>query len=733
MRTLLLTTSALIAVSATAAAAQTAPTPPSNEVEPITVIATRTEQRVDQVPATVTVITAEDIEENLAGDIKDLVRFEPGVSVPSQPARFSAAFSPTGRDGNAGFTIRGLGGDRVLIVTDGVRSPDGFAFGPQAVGRGGYGDLDLYKSVEILRGPASALYGSDGVAGAVSFTTRDPVDFLKGDQNFGGRARVAYSSADEGWTEGFAFAGRSGDVSGLLAYTRRDSQETETGGDRDVVGPTRTTANPMDIASNAILGKLVWDFAANQSLRLTLDHYDSEMDAEVLSGVTATTLQLEANDTTERDRIGLDWRFDDVMGLDRGYVAAYWQDAETRQFTFEDREPALDRTRDNQFNNRVYGLTVQGEKTIVAGGVEHRLVFGADWSKTRQDGIRDGTVATEVFPTRPFPQTDYQLAGAFIQDEISLMDGKLTITPALRYDWFELTPRDDDMFDGPISDQSDGRLSPKIGAVYWATDNFGGYASYAEGFKAPSPMQVNNFFSNLAFGYTSAPNPDLKPETSRSIEAGLRWRDLNLFGGAASLQTTAFQSDFEDFILQDVTSGSGTPADPSVFQYVNIRSVEVWGLEARGRVNWDNGFGLEAAASYADGEQNDGGGDLALSTVDPVKVVVGLRYDDPTGRFGGQAITTWADAKDYADTNALSCFDADPTIGCYVGDDFALLDLTAYWNLTDQVTARVGVFNVFDEKYSWWSDLGAVRANAVDRDAYTQSGRNVSVSLALRF
>ncbi len=733
MRTLLLASTAILVVSAGSVQAQNIVA--DDELEGVTVIATRTERRVDEVPATVTVITDEEIEADLATDIKDLIRFEPGVSVPTQPARFSAAFSPTGRDGSAGFTIRGLGGDRVLTVTDGVRTPDGFAYGPQAVGRGGYGDLDLLKSVEILRGPASALYGSDGVAGAVSFTTRDPSDFLGHGQSAGGRARVSYGSADESWAESVALAGRAGDWSGLVALTRRDAQETDNQGDNDVVGGARTTPNPMDLSSTGVLGKLVWDFADNQSLRLTLDHYQSDMSAEVLSGLTATTVQLTADDETRRDRVGLDWRFSDLLGLDEGYVSAYWQDAETRQFTFEDRTPAVDRTRDNHFDNRVYGLAAQGEQTIVAGGAEHRLAFGGDWSRTRQDGIRDGTVPPfgETFPNRPFPQTDYTLAGVFVQDEIALLDGKLTITPALRYDWYELDGRADGLFPGTIADQSDGHLSPKIGAVYWANDVFGAYASYAEGFKAPSPMQVNNFFSNLAFGYTSRPNPDLKPETSQSVEAGLRWRNLTLFGGDASGQVAAFKSEFDDFMLQTVVSGSFTPADPAVYQYVNIRSAEVEGLEARGRIDWDNGFGFEAAASYADGEQDDGAGAVSLATVDPIKVVAGLNYNAPSGRWGGKAIATWSDAKDDGETDALGCYNANPALGCYTGDAFALLDLTGFWNVTDQVTARVGVFNVFDERYSWWSDVSGVSNTSAIKDAYTQPGRNVAVSLALRF
>ncbi|KAK0361205.1 hypothetical protein LTR94_024289, partial [Friedmanniomyces endolithicus] len=133
-------------------------------------------RQASRTPGTISVITDAQIEAMLATDIKDLIRFEPGVSVPTSPARFSAALSGAGRDGNSGFTIRGMGGNRVLIVQDGVRVPDGFAFGAQSVGRGGYNDLDLVKSVEILRGPASALYGSDGIA----LTGRDPIDVYSG-------------------------------------------------------------------------------------------------------------------------------------------------------------------------------------------------------------------------------------------------------------------------------------------------------------------------------------------------------------------------------------------------------------------------------------------------------------------------------------------------------------------------------------------------------------------------
>lgn len=131
----------------------------TTSVDQLIITATRTEKPADEVPVTASVIGSDQIEDQLAVDIKDLIKFEPGVSVRTSPARFNAALSGTGRDGNSGFNIRGLEGNRVLIQVDGVRVPDSFGFGAQSVGRGDYADLDMIKSVEIVRGPASALYG----------------------------------------------------------------------------------------------------------------------------------------------------------------------------------------------------------------------------------------------------------------------------------------------------------------------------------------------------------------------------------------------------------------------------------------------------------------------------------------------------------------------------------------------------------------------------------------------
>jgi hemoglobin/transferrin/lactoferrin receptor protein len=702
------------------------------ELEKVTVISTRQERPLHEVPATVTVKSAEEIENELATDVKDLVRFEPGVSVRTAPSRFTAAGANTGRDGSAGFNIRGLEGNRVLIVVDGVRVPDAFSFGGQSVGRGDYVDLDLLKSVEILRGPASSLYGSDGVAGAVSFTTRDPDDFLNGDRTFAGRARVAYASADESWSGGLVGAAGSGPLSGLLAYTRRSAHETRNQGDNEALNLTRTAPNPQDIETESLLGKLVFQPSPAHRFRLTAEQYDREVTTEVYSARAVlpttsptATLDLDAFDTIKRSRIALDYRYEQPGVIDSALVSFYSQDSDNREFAEEDRNISPDRIRINTFDNRIIGGAAQFESDLHVFGIKHDLVYGADYSVTTQQGVRDGTVPPvgETYPTKAFPDTDYTLAGIYVQDEIRLIDGKLILLPGIRYDYFEIDPEAaDPTYPRPVASQEDGQLSPKFGAVYWATERFGGFASVARGYKAPSPSQVNNGFFNSVSFYQTISNPDLKPETSTSIEAGLRMRNVSLAGASWQGQLAAFDGQYEDFIEQAFIGGVfGSPTNPATYQYVNLSDVEIKGVELSLQGSWESGFGARLAASWTDGEQTTAGVTSDLQSVDPWKLVAGLSYSDPSGRFGGQLVATHVGERD------------DVPASNFTPDAFTILDVTARWSITPSVALRAGVFNLTDETYWWWSDVRGAASTSTVLDAYTQPGRNVSVSLAYTF
>ncbi|HEY0596917.1 TonB-dependent hemoglobin/transferrin/lactoferrin family receptor [Sphingopyxis sp.] len=721
----------------------------------IVVTATRTAVRAEDVPVTVTVKTDEQIADELVTDIRDLVRFEPGVSVQRQPARFGAALGATGRAGNDSFNIRGIGGNRVLIQVDGVRVPDGFSFGAQASGRGDYVDLGLVKSVEILRGPSSALYGSDGLAGAVSFITSDPSDFLEPGKNVGGLLRAGYSSADEEFSETAILAGRSGDWSVMAAYTRRDYKELENQGslgDENGTGATRTRANPQDGRSDAALARIVYDPANGHKLRLTGEYLDTRLYTNALSGLGpnglgATVDRLEGFDTGERKRVSFDWSWEGEGAIDFARVALYWQDGEDRQYTEEDRTPSLDRTRLNTFENRVFGASADARADFTTGAITHRLVFGGDISKTRQRGLRGGTVppAGETYPTRAFPSTDFTRAGLFVGDEIAIADGRLLLYPALRFDWFDLSPDNDPLLPAFRGAKQDGsRVSPKFGAVWKVTDQVRLFANYATGFKAPEPGQVNQFFENLTspfFSYRTLPNPDLGPERSESFEGGVRFSS-----DAISLDVTGFSARYKDFISQEEVGGSGSIADPILYQFVNLDRVRVKGAEARFEGRASSGLYTTLALSYAKGDIIDPEGVRSpLDSIDPLKLVAGVGYREREGRFGGQIVMTHAGRKEASRTTGLC------TPECFRPDAFTILDATAFARITDGLTLRVGVFNILDKKYSWWSDVGRLAMTRVpppvgsppgtpptlaipaSADAYTQPGRNASVSLSFRF
>jgi hemoglobin/transferrin/lactoferrin receptor protein len=590
-------------------------------------------------------------------------------------------------------------------------------------------DLDLLSSVEILRGPASALYGSDGLAGVVSFITKDPSDFLADDENFGARARVAYASADDSFAEGITAAGRVGAFSGLLAYTRRDGHETDNQGDNETLTSARTAPNPQDISANAVLGRLVFEPNANHRFRLTADYSDREVVTEAYTARSATVVDLDGLDESERSRVALDYTFESEGGfIDRVFAAVYSQQSWLRQFTDENREPAADRTRDTTYDNDVWGANIQADAVFATGPFTHRLIFGADYSLSTQGAVRGGTVPTPpaVFPERPFPETEYTRAGVFVVDEISVLGGALVLFPALRYDYYDLDPQADALYTGPLAGQDGEHVSPKLGIVAWPTENFGAFFNYGAGFKAPAPSEVNNFFENLTFpgfAYTSIANPDLDPETSDSLELGIRFRDITMWGATWRASASAFSAWYEDFISQEIVGGDGQVATPFQYQYVNLAELDVWGVEARADAAWENGFGFTVSASFAEGDYESGGVSAPYDAIDPWRIVTGVSYSDPRGRFGGQFIVTHASRKE-ADRAA-------PT--AYRPDAFTVADITAYWNITDAATVRIGLFNVTDETYAWWSDVRGLTGLPASRDAYTQPGRNASASISYRF
>ncbi|MBR8224101.1 TonB-dependent hemoglobin/transferrin/lactoferrin family receptor [Burkholderia ambifaria] len=705
------------------------------QLDPVTVTATRTATAASRTAASVSVITDDDLEEQQATNIKDALRYEPGVTVRRTAYRPGSAALGGGRDGDSSINIRGLEGNRVLLMEDGIRLPNAFSFGPLEAGRGDYADLDTLKRIEILRGPASALYGSDGLTGAVNFITKDPRDLLSiyGKPTYFS-FRPSYDSADRSVGATVSAAGGNDRVQGMIIADGRRGHEVDTRGSNNSASTLRTTSNPQDVYSESLLGKLVLTPTARDTIKFTAETVQRRVSTDVLSAINRpATLGLSTHDRLERNRFSVDYDFRDdaLRWFQTAHVQFYYQDAKQDQYAFETRGRQPSRSRDNEYQERTFGGSAFAESGFSTGPFAHKLLYGVDGSLSRVTNLRDGTVpgVGEAFPNKAFPDTDYTLFGAFVQDRIGY--GRLLVTPGLRFDTYRLSAsQNDPLFTGTAVSTSANEVSPRVAVLYEITPALIPYAQYAHGFRAPTPDQVNSSFSNPVYGYTSIGNPNLKPETSDTFEAGLRGKAGTGYG-IVRYSAAAFTGRYRDFISRTTISGSGRPVDPFVFQYVNFADARIHGFEGRAEWVMPNGLTLKTAMAFTKGStQNNGAASQPLDTVSPFSAVFGVRYE-PGERWFVQTDLLFQAAKRDKDIPADACPGA--RTSCFAPPSSFVVDLRGGYRFNKHVSATIGIRNLFDRKYWNWSDVRGLASDAQVLDAYTSSGRTVAVSMKVDF
>ncbi len=724
-----------------AVAADAPPSPdsaPDSELDRVVVTATRTARAVKDVPNTVDTIDRERMDQILARNLQDLFRYEPGVTVGSAFGRF----------GIEDIRIRGLGGNRVRIQTDGIAVPDAFVIGSYSNANRNFVDIDTLKRVEVVRGPTSSLYGSDALGGTVAFVTRDPADYLQPGKDAYFGLRLGFESDWDGLLAGATAAFGGERWSGMAVVNHRQGRETGNMGDIGGTGATRTEANPQDRDGRSLLAKLVYAPDANQRFRLTLDANEDAADTEVLTSLGfqpmtgATTTGLTGDDEQSRARLALSHEMD---ALDSGFADSldwqlYYQDSETTQDTLELRTTAggTPERRDRwfDFDQRTYGLQANFHKGFSSGSVRHDLAYGLDASRTQTRQMRDGRVTNlltgsvsnamlpDVFPVRDFPNSRTTTVALYVQDEIIFADDRFRLVPALRVDHYELEPEVDAIFaeDNPgvaVASLSETSVSPKLGAVWHFSGDWSLFGGYARGFRSPPYSDVNIGFTNLMFGYTAIANPDLKPETSDGLELGLRYA-----GKAVYASLSAYDNRYHDFIESFAFAGYNDQG-LMVFQSQNVADARIRGVEFKGGVDFGTlsdamaGWSLRAAAAYARGDNRTD--DVPLDSVDPLTATLGLAFDG--GAWGTELAGRFAGRKDRV---------SDPAI--YQQPGYGVLDLLAHWNFAPGARINAGVFNLGDRKY--WP-AGSVPLATPDGggnlDRYTAPGRNLALSLAFEW
>ena len=564
---------------------------PLTFLDSVTVSATLRPAPVRETPGMVSVIDSQTIEERLVRDFADLVKYEPGVYIENNVTRL----------GLNGFNIRGIGGNRVMTQVDGVQTSEQFDFGPFNVHQVGL-DVDALKTVEIVRSANSALYGSDALGGVVSLFTKDPADYLDG-QGVHLGAKTTWDGRSDAVSANLALAAGTERLQGSLFASLHRGNEIRNKGTVQVADDTRTAPNPQDIEGTQLLAKLVVTPSPGNMLRTTAEVYDTRVETEWFSDrglldfgpFQYHTADSDALDTQERRRISVDHTLVD-RGLDQFSWRLYGQfndtsqviDRERMTFGFGPPFPSL-RHGTLDFEQVGYGTSLQGQQWI--GDPEQGLLItaGASYKSDYFDILRDRTethgvtrqpVPTSlIFPTKYFPESTVSEAGAYLQAELQF--GRFSFVPGVRYDHFALDANQDDpvfiaSLNPTAADFSNGAVSPKLGVAANLTDALIVHAQYSGGFRAPPYSAINTGFTNPRGGYTTLPNPDLRAETSRNIEVGVR-----AAFDRASLGLTVFSNRYDDFIAS--TSLGLNPVTRLLeFQSQNLDEAEINGVELRG-------------------------------------------------------------------------------------------------------------------------------------------------------
>ena len=734
---LLLATVSLAAISSAAAQEagtsatveeNTEQTPKATQLDAVTSTATRSPTAIKDVAGTVSVITAEELERRNANSMEDIVRYEPGVSVGDSSSRA----------GSGNFIIRGIGGNRVLVLVDGLPVPDAPITSTSAGSyTRDYVDLDSMKRVEIIRGPSSALYGSDGIGGTVAYVTKDPADYLEGlDKDWYASIKGGYDSAGESFTESLTGVKRAGNVEMLGIYTRRDGHETEPN--------SNALYNPQDYSSNSFLGKLVFNGLWGNSLKFTAQHDENEADIDLLTDVGgavpstspfffSTVTGSQAEDDTQRTLVSAAYSHNTPFAIaDNLEAKAFYTRVERTEHTTQTLTDGLTnyyRVSDFEFEQDIFGADLQFGLSRDWAGISHNFTYGGtvDYTETSRPRHRSETNLTtnttssyfpfndETFPNKNFPDTKTIKAGLYVQDSIDI--GRLGVIPAVRFDYFKLHPEVDKLFLNstagsiPVHDQEETEVSPKLGLTFDVTDEYTLFGQYAHGFRAPPYDNANFAFSNPGYGYEILPNANLKPETSDGFEAGLRGG----YADGSSFSLSGFYHTYEDFIDTVFVGFSG--GGLMQFQYQNLSEVTIYGAEARGEYRFLPEWALRGSVAYAHGEDDDTG--APIDSVDPVKAVAGLAYEGDV--WGSQLVATHAWRHDRV------------TAGNFEAPSYTVVDFMAYYEMSERFTLNAGIFNIFDEEYYNSQDVSGLAAGSAIVGRYAQPGRNFGVNATIKF
>jgi hemoglobin/transferrin/lactoferrin receptor protein len=684
----------------------------NTDIETLVVSGNKSEQNLGDVAGSISVMTHEEMQKQVVIDMKDIFKYQPGVTV-------------TGGSGEAqNIVVRGMGGDRVLMIKDGMRMNEGYGANGQndVVGRG-FVETSILKQVEVSKSAASSLYGSDAIGGVVIFTTKDPADLLKGDNSYV-NLNMGYAGASSQQFIGFTGANSSGNFEQLLSATYREGNETQNFND---------DLNPVDVESYDIFYKGVYNFSVNDRLKFTADVWQQDVDSpyaiygnnfrslpgySVLNEFTKAEQENTSFKVSYHSELTNSWY--DTLNVALYHTNTLQDDEEYFEVGVKDSPYGPDSFRNiaqySKYEQETIGFLSNASKNMVVGGINNTFGFGIDIESTNslrtvhEYRLRDGDVDRDIH-TNKFPENDTLRAGIFINNVIEL--GKLTLTPGLRFDYYDMVPKNAENDDStPFKAIDEHQLSPSLGAVYKFNPKLSVYGQFAQGFKVPPYDLAYIDHNNVMAGYKVIPTDHLDPERSDSFEIGFRGHVGNF-----AFTSAIFHNQYDDFINTAlIATESGVFGPVQVFQYENIESVTIEGAELGVTYYIGDNWSLYGNTSYMDGENDDTGNYIASIT--PLSGTAGIAYDNEN--WGIDSVLRWASSMKKVND------------GEHKTTGFGAVDLIAYLNMGNDFKVNMRIGNLFDKEYVQHYNI-AGSEEGVELNSFTEVGRNLSVSMHYTF
>ena len=704
------------------------------EIEPVVVTADRNAQTLDKAAPNVSVIGRKTLNQASAQNLDDIVMYESSVSVPSD----------NNRRGHAGINIRGIDGNRILMMVDGVRIPESYAGGGSngAISGRDMVESDTLKQVDIVKGPYSALYGSDALGGVVNMVTLSPSDFVDAGKRGYFGLKHSYRGRDRSHGVTATVAGFHENAEGLLMLTRRQGHETENMGSDTSYSTARTATNPQ---KNNAYNILVKGNIGNERHRLeTLyEQYYHANDTVLANGlgsqsrgpVTIATSESNARDRIRRQRIEAGYRYTGEGRLKEANLTAYQQklrtedDAVDASITRMGTRQLGNSTRysDYGFNQTIRGLNGRSVWEF-DGAVKQTVVAGAEYKHTETARPRDsltvdnltGAVskvyAGSTYPNKTFPDSKRKTFSVYAQDSLTFGNG-IVLTPALRYEKDKLNTSTDQAYlnanpSGTATRFSDSAFTPSLRLSVPMGEQFTSFATYSQGFRTPPFDSATMAFANTTYGYAVIPNANLKSERSNSFELGMKFKNER-----TRAQVTAFYNRYRNFIDRTEVGTASIGGRPIIqYQYQNLDHVKTYGAEASAAYKFLPGWQVSGSIAWMRGKQQDG---TPLDSAYPLNGVLGVDYAQ--GKWGVDTKLRWS--KKHSRVSSDSVFQT-PGYGVW--------DVGAWYKPSKNVEIGANIYNIGNKKYWQHADVAGMSRSSV-MDLYTETGRNFAATVQLKF